>query len=147
MPAASASTPLTSAEAAPPVGESASSSAHLEQPGIISVPEESTITSSESFGAIETGDYELAPQDAPAPAGFLVDALGWLGDACTGQFVGMVEALFGVSCSKEMALAVLLAAMGALLLACVACVRRHWSQLQNRFACLERFLVIARWRW
>lgn len=61
-----------------------------------------------------------------------MDALGWLGDACTGQFVGMVEALFGVSCSKEMALAVLLAAMGALLLACVACVRRHWSQLQNR---------------
>lgn len=129
---ASASMPLASAEAAPSVGESASPSAHLEQPGIISVPEESTITSSESFGAIETGDYELTPQDAPAPAGFLVDALGWLGDACTGQFVGMVEALFGVSCSKEMAFIVLLAAMGALLLACVACVRRRWSQLQDR---------------
>lgn len=132
VPGASASTPLASAEVAPPVGESASSSAYLEQPVIISVPEESTITSSESFGVIETGDYELTPQDASAPAGFLVDALGWLGDACTGQFVGMVEALFGVSCSKKMALAVLLAAMGALLLACVACVRRHRSQLQNR---------------
>ena len=129
---ASASMPLASAEAAPSVGESASPSAHLEQPSIISVPEESTITSSESFGAIETGDYELTPQDAPAPAGFLVDALGWLGDACTGQFVGMVEALFGVSCSKEIAFIVLLAAMGALLLACVACVRRRWSQLQDR---------------
>lgn len=132
VPGASASTPLASAEVAPPVGESASSSAYLEQPVIISVPEESTITSSEPFGAIETGDYELTPQDASAPAGFLVDALGWLGDACTGQFVGMVEALFGVSCSKEMAFIVLLAAMGVLLLACVACVRRRWSQLQDR---------------
>lgn len=132
VPAVSASTPLASAEAAPSVGDPASSSAYLEQPGIASASEEPAIASGESFGAIETGDYEFAPQSASAPAGSLVDALGWLGDACVGQFAGMVGALFGISCSREAAFIVLLAAMGALLLACVAYVRRHWSQLQSR---------------
>lgn len=131
-PAASAPTPLADAEPAPSVGELAGSSVCLEQSDVARAPEESAGVSSEPFGAIETGGYELAPQGASTSAGFLVEAFGWLGDACAGQFAGMVEALFGVSCSKEMAFIVLLAAMGALLLACVAYVRRHWSQLQSR---------------
>lgn len=131
-PAASAPAPLAGAEAASPVGEPASSSARLGQSGIASAPEESITASGESFGMIETGDYELASQNASAPAGFPADMLVWLGDACVGQFAGMVEALFGVSCSKEVSFIVLLAAMGVLLLVCAVCIGCHWSQLQNR---------------
>lgn len=147
VPGASASTPLASAEAAPSVGESASPSAHLEQPGIISVPEELTITSSESFGAIETGRLR-AHAAGRSCTSRLSRGCARLARRCMhgsvrgdgrGALRRLVQQGNGPRCS---------ACGNGRASPRVRCLcQASLVAAARSFAYLERFLVIARWRW
>ena len=69
------------------------------QPDAASAADDVHAANSESFGVIETGDYELSAGKVRSQSSVVpvADALGQLGSACAGQFTGLLEALSGLS--------------------------------------------------
>lgn len=156
--------PVASTEAASPaVGVEASAPALTDAAGLVAresapvpsaqsepvaVPEGAPAPSVESFGAIETGDYELAQSESQvsSPLGFVMDGFSQLGVACAGQCAGLLEALSELSRLTGITLPALVAgtcvlAPCALLGLVLVCARRFMSQrrdtLKTQRSCLS----------
>ena len=89
----------SAAEGASRIVDGESTAVVQTQPDAASAADDVPAANSESFGVIETGDYELSAGKVRSQSSVVpvADALGQLGSACAGQFTGLLEALSGLS--------------------------------------------------
>lgn len=120
------------------VADSGSSTAAEAGPDAVGAAEDVPAADSESFGAIETGSYELSSGkvQGQSPVVPVADVLSQLGGACAGQLTGFLGALSELSNMTGISFPALIVgtcalAPCALLALALFCVRRFVSQRRD----------------